>query len=151
MDGFSGMTQAPEKGYEIWHVECREPVEGRGLGKYELDLAGVQEVTWERGALNGHILYFSLNIIRSNKGEWGGRDMWHAWEERNVYKVLIGKSEGKRPLGKSRCRWENGIGMDLREIGWGSVEWAHLAQDRDRCGVFVNTVMNVLILAPRSE
>jgi hypothetical protein len=49
-----------------------------------------------------------------------------------VYKVLVGKPEGKRPLGRPRCRWENGIRMDLREIGWGSVEWIQLAQVRDR-------------------
>jgi hypothetical protein len=54
-------------------------------------------------------------------------------EERNVYKVLMGKPEGKRPLGRPRHRWEGGIRMDLREIGWGSEEWIQLAQDRDRC------------------
>jgi hypothetical protein len=53
-------------------------------------------------------------------------------EERNVYKVLIGKPEGKRPLEKPRRRWEFGIRMDLREMCWGSVEWMQLAQDRDR-------------------
>jgi hypothetical protein len=52
-------------------------------------------------------------------------------EERNVCKVLMGKPEGKRPLERSRCRWEDGIIVDLREIGWGSVDWLHLAQDRD--------------------
>jgi hypothetical protein len=53
-------------------------------------------------------------------------------EERNVYRVLIGKPEGKRPLGRPRRGWEFGIRMDLREICWGSVEWMQLAQDRDR-------------------
>jgi hypothetical protein len=53
-------------------------------------------------------------------------------EERKVYKVLVGKPEGKRPLGRSRCRWEVGIRMDLNEIGWGSVEWIQLAQNRDQ-------------------
>jgi hypothetical protein len=53
-------------------------------------------------------------------------------EERNVYRVLIGKPEGKRPLGRPRHRWEDGIRMDLGEIGWGSVDWIQLAQDRDR-------------------
>jgi hypothetical protein len=48
------------------------------------------------------------------------------------YRVLMGKPEGKRPLGRPRCRWEYGIRMDLREIGWGSVDWIKLAQDRDR-------------------
>jgi hypothetical protein len=53
-------------------------------------------------------------------------------EVRNVYKVLMGKPEGKRSLGRPRRRWEDGIRMHLREIGWGSVEWIQLSQDRDR-------------------
>jgi hypothetical protein len=52
-------------------------------------------------------------------------------EGRNLYRVLVGKPEGRRPLGRPRRRWEDGIRMDL-EIGWGGVEWIHLAQDRDR-------------------
>jgi hypothetical protein len=70
-------------------------------------------------------------------------------EERNMYKVLMRKPEGKRPLGTQRRRWEDGIGMDLRETDWGSVEWIHLAQDRGRWRAFVNTVMNLRVLAPR--
>jgi hypothetical protein len=53
-------------------------------------------------------------------------------EERKVYKVLMGKPEGKKPLGRPRRMWEYGIGMDLREIGFGGVDWIRLAQDRDR-------------------
>jgi hypothetical protein len=71
-------------------------------------------------------------------------------EERNVYRVLMGKPEGKRPLGRPRRRWEEGIRMDLREIGWGSVDWIQLAQDRDRWRDLVSTVMNLRVLAPRS-
>jgi hypothetical protein len=52
-------------------------------------------------------------------------------EERNVYRVLMGKPEGKRLLGRPRRRWEDEIRLDFREIGWGSVEWIQLAQDRD--------------------
>jgi hypothetical protein len=70
--------------------------------------------------------------------------MWH------VYRVLMGKPEGKRPLGIPRLRWEDGIRMDLREITWGSIDWILLAQDRDRWRAVVNTVMNLLVLAPRS-
>jgi hypothetical protein len=70
-------------------------------------------------------------------------------EGRNVYRVLVGKSEGRRPLGRPRRRWDDGIKMDLREIGWG-VEWIHLAQDRDRWRAVVNAVMNLRVLAPRS-
>jgi hypothetical protein len=72
-------------------------------------------------------------------------------EDRNVYRVLMGKREGKRPLGRPRRRWEDGIRMDLREIGWGSVDWIQLAQDRDRWRALVNTVMNLRVLAPRSQ
>jgi hypothetical protein len=67
-----------------------------------------------------------------------------------VYRVLMGKPEGKRPLRRPRRRWEDGIKMDLREIGWGSVEWIHLAQDRDRWRAVVNAVLNLRALAPRS-
>jgi hypothetical protein len=53
-------------------------------------------------------------------------------EERKVYKVLVGKPEGRRPLGRPRRRWEDGIRMDLREIGLGGMDWIRLSQDRDR-------------------
>jgi hypothetical protein len=71
-------------------------------------------------------------------------------EGRNMYRVLVGKPEGKRSLGRPRRRWEDGIKKDLREIGWGGgVEWIHLAQDRDRWRAVVNAVMNLRVLAPR--
>jgi hypothetical protein len=63
-------------------------------------------------------------------------------EERKVYRVLMGKPEEKRPLGRPRRSWEDGIRMDVRDIGWGSVEWIQLAQDRDRWRAVVNTAMN---------
>jgi hypothetical protein len=72
-------------------------------------------------------------------------------EERKVYKVLVGKSEGKRALGRATGRWEDGIRMDLRQIGWGEgVEWIQLAQDTNRWRAFVNAVMNLRVLTPRS-
>jgi hypothetical protein len=70
-------------------------------------------------------------------------------ERRNMYRVLVGKPEGKRPLGR-RHRWEDGIKMDLREIGWGGVEWIHLAQGRDHWWAVVNAVMNLWVLVPQS-
>jgi hypothetical protein len=99
-----------------------------------------------------HILYSSSNIIRqikSRRMRWAER-VERVGEETNVYKVLMGKPEGKRPLGKPRRRWEDGITMDLREIGCGSVDWVQLTRDRDRCRAVVNTVMNLRVLAPRS-
>jgi hypothetical protein len=71
-------------------------------------------------------------------------------EERNVYRVLMGKPEGKRPLGRPRHRWEDGIRMDIRESGWGSVDWIQMAQDRDLWQALVNMVMNLRVLAPWS-
>jgi hypothetical protein len=71
-------------------------------------------------------------------------------EERKVYKVLVGKPEGKRPLGRPRHRREDGIRMDLREIGFGGVDWIRLAQDRDDWWAVVSAVMNLRVLAPRS-
>jgi hypothetical protein len=59
------------------------------------------------------------------------------------YKILVGQPEGKRPLGKSKHRWEDNIRMDLREIGWEDVTCMHLTQDRDQWPAFVNTVMNL--------
>jgi hypothetical protein len=106
------------------------------------------EVTGEwRKLHNGdlHNLYSSPNIIRQMKSRgmrWAGY-VARMREERIVYEVLVGKLEGKRPLRRPRRRWKNGIKMYLREIGWGGVEWIHLAQERDRWRAVVNAVMNL--------
>jgi hypothetical protein len=68
----------------------------------------------------------------------------------NVYKVLVGKLEGKRPLERPRRRWEGEIKMDLRETVWRGVDWIHLAQNRDLWRVLVNAVKNLRVLAPRN-
>jgi hypothetical protein len=67
-----------------------------------------------------------------------------------VYNVLVGKPGGKRPLGRSRRRWKDGIRMDLREIGLVGVDWIRVAQDRDRWRAVVSAVMNLWVLAPPS-
>jgi hypothetical protein len=99
-----------------------------------------------------HNLYSSPDIIRQVKSR---RMMWvghvtHMGEKRKVYKVLVGKPEGKRPLGRPRCTWEDGIRMDLREIGLGDVDWIRLAQDRDWWQAVVSAEINLQVLAPRS-
>jgi hypothetical protein len=66
-------------------------------------------------------------------------------EERKLYKVLVAKPEGKRPLEKPRRRWENGITLDLVEIGLGGLDWIQLAQDRDRWRAIVSAVMNLRV------
>jgi hypothetical protein len=64
-------------------------------------------------------------------------------ERRGVYRILMGKLKGKRPLWRPRCRWEDNINVDLQEVGCGDMDWIMLAQDRDRWRALVNTVMNL--------
>ena len=66
-------------------------------------------------------------------------------ERRGVYRVLVGKPEGKRPLGRSTCRWEDNIKMDLQEVGCGGMDWIELAQGRERWRALVNAVMNIRV------
>jgi hypothetical protein len=97
-------------------------------------------------------LYSSPDIIRqikSGRMSWAGH-VARMGEGRNMYRVLVGKPEGKRPLGRPRRRWEDGMRMVLRENGWGGVEWIQLAQDRDRWLAVVNAVMNLRVLVARS-
>ena len=79
-------------------------------------------------------LYSSPNIVRlikSRRMRWAGH-VAHMVEGRGVHKVLVGKPEGKRPLGRTRRRWEDNIKMDLEEVGRGCGDWMELAQDWDR-------------------
>jgi hypothetical protein len=75
---------------------------------------------------------------------WAGH-ITGMWEKRNAYKILVGKPEGKRPLGRPRHSWVENIKMDLREIGWDGMGWINLAQDRDWWRALVNTVMNLQV------
>jgi hypothetical protein len=94
-----------------------------------------------------HSLYFSPNIVRvikSRRMRWVGHVARNG-EGRGVYRVLVGRPEGRRPLGRPRLRWEDNIRMDLREIRIDGANWIRLAQVKAQWRAFVNTVMNLRV------
>jgi hypothetical protein len=74
-----------------------------------------------------------------------GRECSTHGETRNAYRILVGKPEGRRPLGRPRCMWEDNNKTDLRKIVWGGLDWIDMAQDRDHSRVLVNTVMSLRV------
>jgi hypothetical protein len=94
-----------------------------------------------------HSLYSLPNIVRvikSRRMRWAGH-VARMGEGRGVYRVLVGRPEGKRPLERPRRRWENNIKLDLREIGIDEANWIRLARERVQWRAFVNTVMNLQV------
>jgi hypothetical protein len=85
-----------------------------------------------------------IRVIKSRRLQWAGHVV-HMGKRRGAYRALVGKPEGTRPLERPRCRWEDNIKMDLREVGWGGMGWINLAQDRDRWQALVNAVMNLRV------
>jgi hypothetical protein len=85
-----------------------------------------------------------VRVIKSRRMKWAG-NVALMGEGRDVCRLLVGKPEGKRPLGKPRHRWEDNIEMDLQEMGCGVMDWIELAQDRDRWRALVNAVANVWV------
>jgi hypothetical protein len=137
-------------GCETWSLTLREEhrlgvFENRMLRRLKRD-----EVTGEWRKLHNeelHDLYSSPSIIRvvkSRKMRWAGH-VARMGEVRNAYRLLMGKSEGRRPLGRPRRRWLDNIRMDLVKVGWGDVDWIGLAQDRDRWRALVNSVLNLRV------
>jgi hypothetical protein len=82
-----------------------------------------------------------VRVVKSRRMRWAGH-VARMGEGRGVYRVLVGKPEGKRPLGRPRRRWENNIKTDLQEVGGGRRDWMELAEDRDRRRALVGTVRN---------
>jgi hypothetical protein len=85
-----------------------------------------------------------IRIIKSRRMRWTGH-VARMGEKRNAYRLLVGKPEGKRPLGRPRRRWVDNIRMDLGKVGWGDVDWIGLAKDRNRWRAFVNSVLNLRV------
>jgi len=108
------------------------------------------EVTGKWGRLHNeelNDLYSSLNfvrVIKSRRMRWAGH-VARMCEERGVYRVLVGKPEGKRPLGRPRRRRVDNIRMDFQDVGCGYMDWIGLAQDRDRWRTLVSAVINLRV------
>jgi hypothetical protein len=85
-----------------------------------------------------------IRIIKSRRMRWAGH-VARVGEKRNAYRLLVGKPEGKRPLGRPRRTWVVNSGMDLGEVGWVDVDWIGLAQDRNRWRALVNSVLNLWV------
>jgi len=138
-------------GCETWSLTLREE---RKLRVFENMVLRIifgprrEEVTWEWRRLHNeelNDLYSSPNILRvikSRRMRWAGH-VARLGEEREVYRVLVGKPEGKRPVGGPRRRWVDNIKIDLQEVGCGYMDWIGLAQDRDDWRTLVSAVMNL--------
>ena len=136
-------------GCETWSLALREERKLRVFENVVLRrIFGPRrdEVTGEWRRLHND-LYTSPNIarvIKSRRMRWVGH-VARMGEERGAYRVLVGKPEGKRQLGRPRRRWVDNIRMDLQEVGCGYVDWIGLAQDRDRWRTLVSAVMNLRV------
>jgi hypothetical protein len=82
--------------------------------------------------------------MKESRMRWAGNEA-RMGEKRNAYRLVVGKPEGRRPLGRPRRRWLDNIRMDLVEAGWGDVDWIGLAQDRHRWRALVNSILNLLL------
>jgi hypothetical protein len=85
-----------------------------------------------------------ISIIKTRRMIWAGH-VARMREKRNAYRLLVGKPEGKRPLGRPRRRWVDNVRMDLGEVRWGDVDWIGLAKDRNRWRTLVNSVLNLRV------
>jgi hypothetical protein len=147
-------------GYETWLLTLREESRLRVFENMVLRrIFGPKrdEVTGEWRRLHNkelHALYCSPDnkwVIKSKSLRWAGhvarmgRVREREGEKESVYRALVGKPEGRRPLGTRRRRWEDNIKMDFREVGWMGIDWTNLARNMDRWQAVVNAVMNLQV------
>ena len=111
---------------------------GKHAGNTEVKKQCKEEISKGKGVPN------IVRVVKSRRMRWAGH-VARIGQGRGVYMVLVGKPEGKRPLGRPRRRWEDNIKMDLQEVGGGCEDWMELAQDRDRWRALVGTVMNIRV------
>jgi hypothetical protein len=140
-------------GFETWSLTLREE---RRIRVFENRvLRGIfgpkrDELTGEwRKLHNEELIYLCsspviVRVIKSRRMRWAGH-VARMVERMGVYRVLVGKPEGNRPLGRPRRRWEDNIKMDLQEVGCWGMDWIELAQDRDRWRALVNAIMNLRV------
>jgi hypothetical protein len=140
-------------GCETWSLTLREEHRLRVFENTVLrEIFGPKrdEVTGEWRRLHNeelNDLYSSSTIIRvikSRRRRWAGH-VARMEEGRGAYRILVGRPEGRRPLGRPRRRWEVNIKMDLQEVGWRGMDWIDMAQDRDRWWAIVSAVMNLWV------
>jgi hypothetical protein len=137
-------------GCETWSLTLREEHRLRVFENSVLRMFGPkreEDGSWRKLHNELHSLCCSPNIVRvikSRRMRWTGH-VARMGEGRGVYRVLVGRPEGKRPLGRLRLRWKDNIKLDLREIGIDGANWIRLAQDRVQWYAFVNTVMNLRV------
>jgi hypothetical protein len=140
-------------GCETWSLTLREEhrlmvfekVVLRGIfGSKRIEVTGGWRKLHNEELHNLYSLPSIIRIIKSRRIRWAGYVAWMG-EKRNAYRILVGKQEWKRPLGRPRCRWMDNIKKGPREVGWDGVDWVDLAEDRDQWWALVNMVMNLQV------
>jgi hypothetical protein len=139
-------------GRETWSLTLREEhrlrvfenrVLRRVFGPKRDEVTG-EWIKLHNEKLNDLYLPNIMQVVKSRRMRWTGH-VERMGEERSVHRVLVGKPNGKRSLGRPIRRWEDNINIDLQEVGGGSVDWTELAQDRDRWRALVRTVKNLRV------
>ena len=140
-------------GFETWSLTLREEcrlrvfenrVLRREFGPKRDEVTGKWRKLHNEELSDLYSLPNIVRVVKSRRMRWAGH-MVRMGEGRGVHRVLVGKPEGKRPLGRPRRRWEDNIKMDLQEVEGGCEDWMELAQDRDRWWALVSMVMNLRV------